>query len=74
LQAGRIVRSGNRGEVQIDTRPKCRFRLALQALIVSAESNVGTLLFENHYKPLVDEWYVWDSLEGSFQPAEKWDD
>jgi len=30
--------------------------------------------FENHYKPLVDEWYVWDSLEGSFQPAEKWDD
>jgi predicted ABC-type ATPase len=30
--------------------------------------------FENHYKTLVDEWYVWDSLEGSFQPAEKWDD
>jgi len=30
--------------------------------------------FESHYRPLVDEWYVWDSLEGSFQPAEKWDD
>jgi predicted ABC-type ATPase len=30
--------------------------------------------FERLYKPLVDEWYIWDSLEGSFQPAEKWDD
>ncbi len=30
--------------------------------------------FERLYRPLVDEWYIWDSLEGSFQPAEKWDD
>ena len=26
------------------------------------------------YKPLVDEWYVWDSLEGEFELAESWDD
>ena len=25
------------------------------------------------YKPIVDEWYVWDSLEGSFAPVEAWD-
>lgn len=25
---------------------------------------------ENRYKPAVDEWYVWDSLEGSFALAE----
>jgi predicted ABC-type ATPase len=25
---------------------------------------------ENRYKPIVDEWYVWDSLEGSFALAE----
>ena len=30
--------------------------------------------YERLYKPLVDEWYTWDSLEGSFQPVEKWDD
>lgn len=29
---------------------------------------------ETHYKPLVDEWYIWDSLEGEFQLAEAWDD
>lgn len=30
--------------------------------------------YEKLYKPLVDEWYTWDSLEGSFRPVEKWDD
>ncbi len=30
--------------------------------------------FEHLYKPIVDEWYVWDSLEGEFQLAEAWDD
>ena len=29
---------------------------------------------ESHYKPIVDEWYVWDSLEGEFRLAEAWDD
>jgi predicted ABC-type ATPase len=28
---------------------------------------------ERRYKPVVDEWYVWDSLEGRFQAAERWD-
>ena len=26
------------------------------------------------YKPLVDEWDIWESLEDSFRPLEKWDD
>ncbi|MCB1528258.1 MAG: AAA family ATPase [Hyphomicrobiaceae bacterium] len=26
------------------------------------------------YKPIVDEWYIWNSLEGDFQLAEAWDD
>ena len=30
--------------------------------------------FEHLYKPIVNEWYVWDSLEGDFQLAEVWDD
>jgi predicted ABC-type ATPase len=27
---------------------------------------------ESHYKPIVDEWYTWDSLEGEFRLAEAW--
>jgi predicted ABC-type ATPase len=30
--------------------------------------------FENLYKPLVDEWYVWDSREGEFLLSEAWDE
>jgi predicted ABC-type ATPase len=30
--------------------------------------------FERHYKGIVDEWYVWDSLEGEFRRAEAWND
>ena len=26
------------------------------------------------YKPIVDEWYVWDSMEGDFKLSEAWDD
>lgn len=29
---------------------------------------------ERLYKPIVDEWYIWESLEDSFQPSQKWDD
>ena len=29
---------------------------------------------EDHYKPIVDEWQIWDSLEGDFRRAEAWDD
>jgi predicted ABC-type ATPase len=29
---------------------------------------------ESRYKPIVDEWYIWDSLEGEFRLAEAWDD
>ncbi|WP_210191602.1 MULTISPECIES: hypothetical protein [Rhodomicrobium] len=29
---------------------------------------------ERIYKPLVDEWYIWDSLEGDFARVEAWDD
>lgn len=30
--------------------------------------------FERLYKPVVDEWSIWDSLEGEFRLAEMWDD
>jgi predicted ABC-type ATPase len=29
---------------------------------------------EEYYKPIVDEWEIWDSLEGDFRRAEAWDD
>ncbi|MBI3438264.1 MAG: zeta toxin family protein [Proteobacteria bacterium] len=29
---------------------------------------------ETRYKPIVDEWYIWNSLEGDFQLVEAWDD
>jgi predicted ABC-type ATPase len=28
---------------------------------------------EDHYKQIVDEWEIWDSLEGDFRRAEAWD-
>jgi len=27
---------------------------------------------EDIYKPIVDEWHIWNSLEGAFVPAESW--
>jgi len=27
---------------------------------------------ENIYKPIVDEWYVWNSIEGDFEISEAW--
>lgn len=32
------------------------------------------LYLDQIYKPLVDDWSVWDSLEGRFQVSELWDD
>jgi predicted ABC-type ATPase len=29
---------------------------------------------ERVYKPIVDEWYIFDSLEGEFREAETWND
>jgi len=34
----------------------------------------STEYLETIYKRLVNEWYIWDSLEGEFRPAEAWDD
>jgi predicted ABC-type ATPase len=28
---------------------------------------------EKLYKPVVDEWYIWDSIEGNYVPAKAWD-
>jgi predicted ABC-type ATPase len=33
----------------------------------------GADYLEKVYKPLVDEWYIWDSLEGAFVLADAWD-
>ncbi len=35
---------------------------------------MGLKYLERHYKHAVDEWYVWDSLEGDFELTEAWDD
>jgi predicted ABC-type ATPase len=29
---------------------------------------------EEHYKPVVDEWYVFDSFEGRFELAKAWNE
>ena len=29
---------------------------------------------ERIYKPIVDEWYIWESLEGDFDLLQAWDD
>ena len=34
----------------------------------------GVDYLESLYKPIVNEWYIWDSLEGEFRLAEAWDD
>ncbi len=34
---------------------------------------LGLNYLDTLYKPIVDEWYVWDSIEGDFVPAEAWD-
>jgi predicted ABC-type ATPase len=28
--------------------------------------------FETIYKPIVDEWYIWESREGIFVPVDAW--
>ncbi len=32
----------------------------------------GLVYLETLYQPIVDEWYIWDSIEGGFVPAEAW--
>jgi predicted ABC-type ATPase len=32
------------------------------------------LYLDRVYKPIVDEWYIWDSKEGEFAFAESWED
>ena len=34
----------------------------------------GLEYLEMYYKRVVDEWYIWDSLEGDFELTEAWDD
>jgi predicted ABC-type ATPase len=35
---------------------------------------MGLEYLEKHYKTAVDEWYIWDSLEGEVALSEAWDD
>ena len=41
--------------------------------VIRRRFHKSALHLETIYKPLVDEWYVWNSLEGEFVPAEAWD-
>lgn len=54
-------------------------REMLSRIETLADAGVGFMFgsetyFEQRYKQVVDEWYVWDSLEGDFELAEAWDD
>ena len=42
--------------------------------IIRQRFTKSAVYLESHYKPVVDEWYIWDSLEGRFELAEAWDD
>jgi predicted ABC-type ATPase len=46
----------------------------IQKAVIRQRFAKSAKYFETLYKPIVDEWYVWDSLEGDFQLAEAWDD
>ena len=35
---------------------------------------LGLENLERYYKSAVDEWYIWDSLEGDFELQQAWDD
>ena len=41
--------------------------------VIRRRFSVSAKNLELLYKSLVDEWYVWDSHEGRFDPAEAWD-
>lgn len=34
---------------------------------------LGREYLDTLYRPIVDEWYTWDSVEGDFVPAQAWD-
>jgi predicted ABC-type ATPase len=42
--------------------------------VIRTRFTKSTAYLELLYKPIVNEWYIWDSLEGGFQPIEAWDD
>ncbi|MGE0697915.1 MAG: AAA family ATPase [Hyphomicrobiaceae bacterium] len=44
----------------------------IQVDVIRRRFDTGRLYLETLYKPAVDEWYVWDSIEGDFVPAEAW--
>jgi predicted ABC-type ATPase len=41
--------------------------------IIRRRFDKSTAYLNDIYKPIVDEWYIWDSLEGSFALAQSWD-
>lgn len=43
-------------------------------LVVRQRFEKGRRYLDEIYKPLVNDWSVWDSFEGNFQVAEMWDD
>jgi predicted ABC-type ATPase len=40
--------------------------------VIRRRFDKSTDYFQRIYKALVDEWYVWDSLEGEFRLSETW--
>ena len=42
--------------------------------VVRKRFGKSQLYFETIYKPIVDEWYLWDSRDDEFYPAAFWND
>jgi predicted ABC-type ATPase len=41
--------------------------------VIRRRFNKSLMYFESIYKPIIDEWYTWDSREGGFILADAWD-
>lgn len=46
----------------------------IAAATIRRRFDTSLLYLDTIYKPIVDEWYVWESREGSFVPLAAWDD
>jgi predicted ABC-type ATPase len=42
--------------------------------VIRRRFNKSLEYLEKRYKSIVDEWYLFESIEGSFQPVAAWDE
>ena len=46
----------------------------IPADVIRRRFEKSQIYLENTYKHVVDEWYIWESLEGGFEPLATWSD